>query len=81
MPNATTHQCRRKCTSVLYTVMHLLCLSCSYLPPNWVGTPHSKEDMPLRKRGDNMGFIDLDQMRNSLPGDPSDSDPGYEVTN
>ena len=42
---------------------------------------HSKEDMPLRKRGDNMGFIDLDQMRNSLPGDPSDSDPGYEVTN
>ena len=40
--------------------------------------------MPLRKRGEMggcEGFIDLDQMRNSLPGDPSDSDPGHEVTN
>ena len=40
--------------------------------------------MSLRKRGDREGFegfIDLDQMRKSLLGDPSDSDPGYEVTN
>ena len=38
--------------------------------------------MPLRKRGEMggcEGFIDLDQMRNTLPGDPSDSDPGHEV--
>ena len=45
---------------------------------------HSQEDMPLRKRGDRggfEGFIDMSQMRNHLLGDPSDSDPGYEVTN
>ena len=45
---------------------------------------HSREDMPLRKRGDRggfEGFIDMSQMRNPLLGDPSDSDPGYEVTN
>ena len=43
--------------------------------------------MPLRKRGDRGGrgdfeeFIDMGQMRTFLLGDPSDSDPGYEVTN
>ena len=40
--------------------------------------------MSLRKRGDRggfEGFIDMSQMRNHLLGDPSDSDPGYEVTN
>ena len=45
---------------------------------------HSREDMPLRKRGDRggfEGFIDMSQMRNPLLGDPSESDPGYEVTN
>ena len=50
--------------------------------------------MPLRKRGDRGGrgdrrsrgnrgdfeaFIDMGQMRAFLLGDPSDSDPGYEV--
>ena len=40
--------------------------------------------MSLRKRGDRgdfEGFIDLGEMQTFLLGDPSDSDPGYEVTN
>ena len=32
-------------------------------------------------RGDFEEFIDMGQMRTFLLGDPSDSDPGYEVTN
>ena len=42
--------------------------------------------MLLRKRRDSDGrfegeeLLDMGQKRNTLPGDPSDSDPGYEVT-
>ena len=51
-----------------------------------VNTQHTPftEEMSLRKRGDRggfEGFIDLGEMQTFLLGDPSDSDPGYEVTN
>ena len=40
--------------------------------------------MLLRRRRESSGageeLMDLGQNRNTLPGDPSDSDPGYEVT-